>query len=89
MKSNLIEAKLEKENKERLAILDHQGRVKYMVHRSLLDKFIVQEVANGREIEDLTLQDMLGDAKYKHVLTARFKTLLETSNLAEAKFPNG
>jgi len=85
LKSDLIDAKLEKENKERLPILDAQGRIKYMAHRSLFDKFIVQEVAKGKKVEDLTLQDMLDDAKYKDVLTGSFKTLLETSNLADAK----
>jgi hypothetical protein len=85
LKSDLIDAKLEKENKERLPILDTQGRIKYMAHRSLFDKFIVQEVAKAKKVEDLTLQDMLDDAKYKDVLTGSFKALLETSNLAEAK----
>ena len=85
LKSDLIDAKLEKENKERLPILDSQGRIKYMAHRSLFDKFVVQEVAKTKKAEDLTLQDMLDDAKYKDVLTGSFKTLLETSNLAEAK----
>jgi hypothetical protein len=57
-----------------------------MVHRSLIDKFIVQEVAKGqKKAEDLTLQDMLDDDKYKDVLTGSFKTLPETSNLAQAK----
>jgi hypothetical protein len=85
LKSDLIDAKLEKENKERLPILDPQGRIKYMVHRSLLDKFIVQEVAKTKKVGDLTVQDMLNDDKYKDVLTGSFKTLPQTSNLAEAK----
>ncbi len=85
LKSILIDAKLEKENKERLPILDTQGRIKYMAHRSLFDKFIVQEVTGGKIVEDITLEDMLKDAKYKDMLTGSFKTLLETSNLAEAK----
>lgn len=93
LKPDLIDAKLEKENKERLPILDTQGRIKYMAHRSLFDKFIVQEVAKAnvqgagkaKKLEELTLQDMLDDAKYKDVLRGSFKTLLEKSNLAEAK----
>jgi hypothetical protein len=85
LKSDLIDTKLEKENKERLPILDSQGHIKYMVHRSLFDKFIVQEVAKTKKIEDLTLQDMLNDDKFKNVLTGSFQTLPETSNLAQAK----
>jgi hypothetical protein len=85
LKPDLIDAKLEKENKERLPILDPQGCIKYMVHRSLLDKFIVQEVAKGKKAEELTLQDMLDDVKFKNVLTNSFVTVLETSNLQLAK----
>jgi hypothetical protein len=85
LRADIIDAKLEKENYERLPILDTEGRIKYMAHRSLFDKFIGQETAKGKNPVDLTLQDMLDDAKYKDVLTGSFKTLLETSNLAEAK----
>jgi hypothetical protein len=85
VKSDLIDAKLEKEKKERLPFLDSQGRIKYMAHRSLLDKFIVQEVAKNKKIEDLTLQDMLNDDDFKNVLTGSFKTLPQTSNLSQAK----
>jgi hypothetical protein len=86
IKSDLIDAKLEKEKKERLPILDPQGRIKYMAHRSLFDKFIVQEVAKTKKLEDLSFQDMLNDDNFKEVLTGSFKTLTEASNLAQAKF---
>jgi hypothetical protein len=85
LKADLIDAKLDKENKERLPILDPQGRIKYMGHRSLFDKFIVQEVAKAKKVEDLSLEDMLKDTKYQNMLTGSFKTLPETSNLAEVK----
>ena len=85
LKADLIDAKLDKENKERLPILDPQGRIKYMAHRSLFDKFIVQEVAKAKKVEDLSLEDMLKDTKYQNMLTGSFKTLPETSNLAEVK----
>ena len=90
LKSDLIDAKLEKEDKERLPILDAQGCIKYMVHRSLLDKFIVQEVAKGqKKAEDLTLQDMLDNDKYKDVLTGSFKTLPETLKSCTGKISDG
>jgi hypothetical protein len=85
LKSDLIDAILEQQKKERLPILDPRGHIKYMAHRSLIDKFIVQEVAKTKKVDDLTLQDMLDDDKFKEVLTGSFKTLRETSNLAEAK----
>ncbi|UCD00161.1 MAG: hypothetical protein JSW66_09825 [Phycisphaerales bacterium] len=86
LKSDLIDAKLEKENKERLPILDPQGCIKYMAHRSLIDKFIAQEAIKGRKVDDLTLQDMLNDGKFNNVLTGSFRALPETHNLAQVKF---
>lgn len=86
LKPNLIDEVLEKQNKERLPIMDPQGCIKYMVHRSLLDKFIVQEVTTGKDAQKLTLQDMLDDDKFKNVLTGSFKTLPGTSNLSQAKY---
>lgn len=85
LKADMIDGILEKEGRERLPMLDTQGRIKFMAHRSLIDKFIVQETANGKAVEDLTLADMLADAPTKEVLIGSFQTLVETSNLAEAK----
>ena len=85
LKSEIIDAILEKNNKERLPILDDQGRIKYMAHRSLFDKFIVQEVAKPNGTAVLTLDDMLKDPKYKDILEGSFRTLDGTSNLADAK----
>lgn len=85
LKADMIDGILVKEKRERLPMLDQQGRIKFMAHRSLLDRFIVQETAKGKNVADLTLADMLADASTKEVLVGSFQTLLETSNLAEAK----
>ena len=85
LKSDLIDAKLEKEKKERLPILNAQGLIKYMAHRSLFERFIVQEVAKAKKVENLTLQDLLDDTQFKDILIGSFKTLPQTSDLAEAK----
>jgi len=78
-------AKLEKKDYQRLPILDMDGRVKYVVHRSLIDRFIVQSVRDGKDPKALTLADMIEDEDLKKVLTDSFRTLRATSNLAEAK----
>jgi hypothetical protein len=66
-------------------MLDAQGIVKYMAHRSLIDRFIVQAAIAGKAPADLTLADMLTDSYSKEVLEGSFKTLRDTANLAEAK----
>lgn len=78
-------AKLEKKDYQRLPILDMDGRVKYVVHRSLIDRFVVQCVRDKKDPQTLTLANMLEDEDLKKVLTGSFKTLRATSNLAEAK----
>jgi hypothetical protein len=85
LKNDIIDDVLDKEDKNRLPILDPQGRPKYMAHRSTIDQFLVQEVAKNKSLTALTLQDMLDDGKYKTVLTNGFGTVHTTSNLAEAK----
>ena len=85
LKADMIDGILVKESRERLPMLDQQGRIKFMAHRSLIDRFIVQETAKGKKVEDLTLAGMLADTATKDVLAGSFQTLLETSNLAEAK----
>lgn len=67
--------------KERLPMLDEQGCVKYLAHRSLMDRFIVDhptDQANHR------LATMVADAETLKMLTG-FGVLSQTANLAEAK----
>lgn len=85
LKADILDAILDKEKKERLPILDAAGIVKYMAHRSLIDRFIVQAAANGKEIANLTLADMMADGYFKEVLEGSFRALRDTANLAEAK----
>jgi hypothetical protein len=78
--------KLEKKGKERLPILDSDGRVQYVLHRSLIDRFVVKSVTEQKKnIDELTLQDMLDDEDVKEVITKSFQTVHATSNLADAK----
>ena len=74
-------------NHERLPIVDKNGCIKYMAHRSMIDRFLVKTLtANpGQKISDLTLANMLNDEDSKKVLSGSFKALHADSNLAHAK----
>lgn len=85
VKADMIDGILVPASRERLPMLDQQGLIKFIAHRSLLDRFIVQETAKGKKVEDLTLADMLADAPTKEVLVESFRTVLETASLAEVK----
>lgn len=85
VKENIIDEILTKKDKNRLPILDSQSCPKYMIHRSMIDKFIVQEVAKGKPIDKLTLKDFVDNVEFKSVITDGFNTIRKTSNLSEVK----
>jgi len=85
LKADMIDGILVQQKRERLPMFDQQRRIKFMAHRSLIDRFIVQETAKGKKVEDLSLADMLADPPTKGVLVGSFGTVLETSSLAEVK----
>jgi len=85
VKADIVDAKLEKENKERLPILSQDGRVVYLGHRSLFDRFLVKAAASNQNIAAPSLKDMLADAKFGDMLKNSFETVKRTANLAEAK----
>ncbi len=85
LKADLIDAKLVKENRNRLPVLDPQGRPKYILHRSTLDRFLVEAVAAGKALAELTLKDVIDDTTFKDILVNGFRTVPATSSLAEAK----
>jgi hypothetical protein len=85
IKSEIIDGKYEPSNVERLPILDAKGCIKYMAHRSMVDRFIVKSIPKKKPVEDLTLGDMVCDDYFKLILTDGFKTLPQTASLSEAK----
>ena len=85
LKTDMIDTFFDGKHRNRLPILDAQGRIKYMVHRSIVDKFIVRQVAQQKPLDDLTLGVMLSDSESAQVLKGSFGTVRATSNLADAK----
>lgn len=77
--TKLKELLKEFDGKERLPMLDDQGRVKYVAHRSLIDRFIVKHLGDDAEH---TLGVLVKESEM--VLTG-FGVLSKTATLAEAK----
>jgi hypothetical protein len=72
----------------RLPILDTSDCVKYMVHRSLIEQFIVKRVLSpepGSSPDQLSLADLLGDQELRTIFENTFVTVAEHATLAEAK----
>ena len=85
LKADLIDARLEAKRRERLPILDEHDRIVYIVHRSLLDKFIVRQMG-AKAPADLTLADLSADADAGKLLRESFRTVKPSATLADAKY---
>jgi hypothetical protein len=84
---------LDTHDRNRLPILDKNGRPKYMIHRSTLEQFLVRQFkeqsiqgnGNRAHVKDLTLQDALSDEKFQSTVVRGFGTIRLDDNLAKAK----
>jgi hypothetical protein len=85
LKDDIIKGILDKKNRNRLPILDQARLIKYMAHRSLFDKFIADKAGAGADVSKLTLANMLEEQEFKEMLIGSYRTVQETSNLADAK----
>ena len=71
----------------RVPILTSEGHASQIVHRSMIDKFIVNRVlapGGGVNAADLTLADILGDHEMKAVFDNTFVIVKRQATLAEA-----
>jgi hypothetical protein len=60
LKADVVDGILEKTGRNRLPILDNNGKVLYVLHRSFIDKFLVKRAeASGTALADTTLKDIL------------------------------
>jgi hypothetical protein len=97
---DIIEGNLDKDKdnkRNRLPILNNKMHPKYMVHRSTINEFIVKATILSAaaapatsppaapQPEDLTLQDMIEDQAFTNTVVNSFRTVKETSTLAEVK----
>jgi hypothetical protein len=85
----LIDEGFEKDKaqpRQRLPILDAQGRGKYVLHRSTVDAFVAP-IKRPPDVDEstLTLKSLLEDPKVKENINKSFMALSEDKTLADAK----
>ena len=83
LKKDMI-ALLEQNNKERLPMLDAQGCVVYLAHKSTINDFIRKSQDAAPPNTDPSLADMLADTELAVKLVS-FGTLRQTATLSETK----
>jgi hypothetical protein len=59
LKQDVIDATVAKTQKNRILIVGQGDVVKYVLHRSVLDKFVSERAFAGDKVADLTLKDFL------------------------------
>ena len=85
----LIDEGFEKDKSQprnRLPILDADGRGKYVLHRSTVDAFVAaNKYPPEKDESTLTLKDLLEDPKLKDYIVNSFMALAPDATLADAK----
>ena len=87
--AELIDDGFEKDkshSRQRLIILDAEGKGKYVLHRSTIDAFVAPKKRPPDVDEStLSLKDLLEDAKIKDYVVNSFLPLAPDATLADAK----
>lgn len=72
------------DSKSRLPVLGSNDVARYIVHRSMIDRFIADRAMKGDPIAGLTLADLVGDADIKAMVTS-FAVIAPDDKLTLAK----
>lgn len=59
LKADVAEGILEKHKRNRLPIVDTDGKMMYIIHKNYIDEFLVRYANSGKPLADATLQELL------------------------------
>lgn len=76
---------LEIRNWRRVPIVDANNHPMYIIHSSMIDKFIRMRAFNGSKIEDLTLKDLLNEDKMLLTFQNTFVVVNAQATIKEAR----
>jgi CBS domain-containing protein len=83
---NLEELLVELEERKwnRVPVLE-DGKARYIVHVSMIDRFVRRKALEGARVEPLTLEDLLGEPAMREMFSKTFTVVSERATLTEAK----
>ncbi|ARO88259.1 hypothetical protein EBAPG3_010970 [Nitrosospira lacus] len=71
LKADILDALLPEGGKNRLPCVDPEGKIKYVIHRSIIEGYISKQAFSGSvNLADLTLKDMLAVNQIQRIATA-------------------
>lgn len=91
LKADILDGILSKKKRNRLPVLDENGRIRFMLHRSILEQFIIKRLgqdeasADSAFMESLTLKDLVSDDELNHYAQESFLTVNAETTLADVK----
>ena len=83
-----LRAELNELNRNRLPIFSSEGHPLFIIHRSMIEQFIASyalNLAGGKEVNLLTLADLLADPKMKEIFENTFVVVGRDATLSEVK----
>ena len=85
IREDIIENIFKKLQKNRLPVVDTTGKVIYIIHRSIVDKYVAEQVLSGNStVTAATLNDLILANNYRQIATA-FGTVSKTTKLISVK----
>ena len=80
-----ISAYLKDRAVRRAPVLDGSGAITLMVHSSVIDQFVREQVTSGKSLDQLKFSDLVAVPALKTLLEESFDTVAEAASLADAK----
>lgn len=85
LKADILDVLLPEGAKNRLPCVDPEGKIKYIIHRSIIEGFISKQAfSGGTNLVDVTLKDLLASDQIQRIATA-FGTVGQTAKLNAVK----
>lgn len=78
-------AEMSDQQRHRLPLLDGNGRILYMVHRSMISECIARAALKRADIQNLTLADILGDDELRCMFEQTIVFVTPEATVAQAK----
>ena len=84
LKEDILDGVVKASGRNRIPIASDDGVVRYVVHRSVIDKFIGEQAAAGKDVSKLTLKDLVESDEYKDWVSS-FASVKPTETLGVIK----
>jgi CBS domain-containing protein len=80
-----IFGEMRSQGRHRLPILNEEGRVVYMVHRSMISEFLAEALTESRPANTLTLENMMNRPGMREMFERTFVFVAPEVSVEEAK----